>query len=56
MHWSKWIRQTHRWLSVVFTLAVIANGVTILQEGPRLSQLAAHSRREIEFGGMMGRL
>jgi hypothetical protein len=22
---SKWVRQTHRWLSIVFTLTVIAN-------------------------------
>ena len=29
MNWNKWIRQTHRWLSVVFTLAVIANGVAV---------------------------
>ena len=25
MNWSKWIRQTHRWLSIIFTLTVIAN-------------------------------
>ena len=25
MNWSKWIRQTHRWLSILFTLTVIAN-------------------------------
>lgn len=25
MNWNKWIRQTHRWLSAAFTLAVIAN-------------------------------
>ena len=25
MKWSGWIRQTHRWLSIVFTLTVIAN-------------------------------
>lgn len=25
MSWSKGIRQTHRWLSIVFTVAVIAN-------------------------------
>ena len=25
MNWSHWIRQTHRWLSVAFTLLVIAN-------------------------------
>jgi hypothetical protein len=25
MGWNAWIRQTHRWLSVIFTLTVIAN-------------------------------
>ncbi|HCL67205.1 MAG TPA: hypothetical protein DIC56_20695 [Rhizobium sp.] len=25
MHGNKWIRQIHRWLSLAFTLAVIAN-------------------------------
>ena len=29
MNWTKWIRQTHRWLSIVFTVAVIINGVTV---------------------------
>jgi TRAP-type mannitol/chloroaromatic compound transport system permease large subunit len=24
MHWSKWIRQSHRWLAIVFMAAVIA--------------------------------
>lgn len=23
--WNKWIRQTHRWLSIVFTATAIAN-------------------------------
>ena len=27
MNWSSWIRQIHRWLSIVFTLTVIANFV-----------------------------
>ncbi len=31
MNWNKWIRQTHRWLSVAFTLAVIVNTVAVLQ-------------------------
>jgi hypothetical protein len=31
MNWSKWIRQTHRWVSVIFTVAVIINGVTVVQ-------------------------
>lgn len=25
MNWNFWIRQTHRWLSIIFTLTVIAN-------------------------------
>ena len=25
MNWNKWIRQTHRWVSIAFTLAVIVN-------------------------------
>lgn len=25
MNWNRGIRQTHRWLSIIFTLAVIAN-------------------------------
>ncbi len=31
MNWNKWIRQTHRWLSIAFTLAVIVNGVAVVQ-------------------------
>jgi len=29
MNWNKWIRQTHRWLSIVFTAGVIANGIAV---------------------------
>ena len=29
MNWNKWIRQAHRWLSILFTLTVIANFVVI---------------------------
>jgi cellulose synthase/poly-beta-1,6-N-acetylglucosamine synthase-like glycosyltransferase len=29
MNWSKWIRQIHRWLSIAFTLTVIANFVAL---------------------------
>ncbi|KJS20195.1 MAG: membrane protein [Hoeflea sp. BRH_c9] len=29
MHWNSWIRQAHRWLSIVFTLTVIANFATM---------------------------
>jgi len=33
MDWSKWIRQIHRWLSVAFTVCVIANFVAMAQGG-----------------------
>ncbi|MER8631105.1 MAG: hypothetical protein E5Y12_15180 [Mesorhizobium sp.] len=29
MDWSKWIRQTHRWFSIIFTATVVANFVTM---------------------------
>lgn len=31
MNWNKWIRQTHRWLSIAFTLVVIFNGVAVFR-------------------------
>ena len=27
MNWNKWIRQSHRWVSIAFTVTVIANVV-----------------------------
>ncbi len=29
LNWNKWVRQTHRWLSIAFTVAVIVNGVAV---------------------------
>ena len=29
MNWNKWIRQGHRWLSIIFTTVVIAIFVTL---------------------------
>jgi hypothetical protein len=29
MNWSMWVRQSHRWLSITFTVAVIANLVVM---------------------------
>ena len=26
---NKWVRQTHRWVSIAFTLAVIINGIAV---------------------------
>jgi hypothetical protein len=34
MNWNTWIRQTHRWLSVAFTVAVIVTFVALGQEEP----------------------
>ena len=42
MNWSKWIRQAHRWLSIAFTLTVIANFVVMSQRAAsRLGDLLA---------------
>ena len=31
MIWNMWVRQTHRWLSMAFTLAVIINIVAVVR-------------------------
>ncbi|HTW48946.1 MAG TPA: hypothetical protein VMD92_13425 [Acidobacteriaceae bacterium] len=31
MNWNQWIRQTHRWLSMAFTLAIIVNGIAVVE-------------------------
>ena len=34
MNWNKWLRQIHRWLSIVFTVTVIITFVALAQEKP----------------------
>ena len=34
MNWNKWVRQIHRWLSIAFTLTVIANFAAMTQGPP----------------------
>ena len=34
MNWNKWIRQIHRWLSIAFTVTVIANFIALAQGKP----------------------
>ena len=34
MNWNHWLRQTHRWLSIAFTVTVIANFVALSQGQP----------------------
>ena len=33
MSWSAWIRQIHRWVSIIFTVTVIANFIALAQGG-----------------------
>ena len=34
MNWNLWLRRIHRWLSIVFTVTVIANFVAMTQGQP----------------------
>ncbi len=34
MNWNHWIRQSHRWLSIAFTLTVVSNFVAMSQGEP----------------------
>ena len=36
MNWNHWIRQSHRWLSIAFTVTVIANFV-VLARGQQIA-------------------
>ena len=33
MNWNEWVRQTHRWLAIAFTVAVIANFIALAKGG-----------------------
>jgi cellulose synthase/poly-beta-1,6-N-acetylglucosamine synthase-like glycosyltransferase len=33
-NWNKWVRQSHRWLSIAFTVAVIVTFVALGQKEP----------------------
>ena len=34
MNWNKWVRQIHRWLSILFTVTVLANFAAMTQGQP----------------------
>ena len=34
LHWNKWIRQIHRWLSIAVTLSVIVTFIALAQAEP----------------------
>ena len=40
---NNWVRQTHRWLSIVFTLTVIANFVAMAWTGRAAARLVTYS-------------
>ena len=54
LNWNKWFRQTHRWLSIVFTVAVMVNGVAVAQGkySNRLGLLAVFPMALLFFTGM----
>jgi cellulose synthase/poly-beta-1,6-N-acetylglucosamine synthase-like glycosyltransferase len=31
LNWNKWVRQTHRWLSIAFAVGVIVNTVAVVR-------------------------
>jgi len=33
VNWNYWVRQIHRWVSIAFTLTVIANFIALAQGG-----------------------
>jgi hypothetical protein len=33
LNWNSWIRQIHRWVSIAFTVTVIANFIALAQGG-----------------------
>ena len=32
MDWNMWVRQIHRWLSIIFTVAVVINIIAMMRE------------------------
>ena len=34
MNWNTWIRQTHRWVSIAFTVSVIVTFIALAQKEP----------------------
>ncbi|HXX24216.1 MAG TPA: hypothetical protein VEO19_13795 [Terriglobia bacterium] len=54
MNWSKGVRQTHRWVSIAFTVAVIINIVAVVQGKytPRVGFLAVFPLALLLFTGL----
>jgi hypothetical protein len=43
MNWNTWVRQIHRWLSIVFTVTVIANFIALSRGGGMPPPLVTYS-------------
>jgi cellulose synthase/poly-beta-1,6-N-acetylglucosamine synthase-like glycosyltransferase len=59
--WNKWVRQTHRWLSIVFTTTVVANFAAMALGNPPMyvrshRQNATFRYRHDVANGRFGRL
>ena len=56
MKWSKWIRQIHRWLSIIVTLTVIAHVILLMFTGLYMFFLPYVARRRsgLAAGGSPG--
>jgi len=54
VNWNKWIRQVHRWMSIVFTVAVIINGVVVVRGkyNPKLGLMAVGLLAVLLFTGL----
>jgi heme A synthase len=54
LNWNKWVRQTHRWLSIAFTVAVIVNIVVVVQGKytPKVGLLAVFPLALLLFTGL----
>ena len=54
MNWNKWVRLTHRWLSIAFTVAIIVNGIAVAQGkySSRLGLVAVFPLALLFFSGM----
>jgi hypothetical protein len=54
LNWNKWVRLTHRWLSIAFTVAIIVNGIAVAQGkySSRLGLVAVFPLALLFFSGM----
>lgn len=54
MRWTHWMRQLHRWLSAIFTLAVLANFVAMATVGDHPIALYIGMGTLVPLFGLLG--